>query len=214
MSLSTDKKAASRDYFDRHAARYETGRRWRSVKGAQAGAIELLQLQAGDRLLDVGCGTGAAVRAATPIVSRAVGLDLSPQMIAEAKRRAQGIAGAAFELGDSEHLPFADAEFTAVLCTTSLHHYPHPDLAIGEMARVLAPNGRVVIGDANRDRFAIRLLDRLARRFQKSHARILNSSELKRLLRDVGLVSVGVRSFGHGGYMLALGRKPSEPKDG
>jgi SAM-dependent methyltransferase len=135
-------------------------------------------------------------------------------MIAEAKRRAKGIAGAAFELGDSEHLPFADAEFTAVLCTTSLHHYPHPDRAIGEMARVLAPDGRVVISDANRDRFAIRLLDHLARRFQKSHARILNSSELERLLRDVGLVSVGVRSLGHGGYMLAQGRKPSEPKDG
>lgn len=68
-------------------------------------------------------------------------------MLAEARKRAAGLSGVEFVEGDSENLPFGDGEFTAVLCTTSLHHYPRPEKAAREMARVLAPGGRVVIGD-------------------------------------------------------------------
>jgi len=208
MSPGKDKKAASRDYFDRHAASYERGGRFRAVQRPQVEALAWLGLRADDRLLDVGCGTGMAVRTAALGVARAVGLDLSPQMIAEARRLAQGVAGAEFEVGDGEQLPFADAEFTAVLCTTSLHHYPQPARAIAEMARVLIPGGRVVIGDPNRDRFSIRLLDGFCRRFQQSHVRILNSGELEAAIRGAGLVPAGFQSLQRGGYMLALARKP------
>jgi ubiquinone/menaquinone biosynthesis C-methylase UbiE len=54
------------------------------------------------RNVDVGCGTGAAVRAAAEIVERAVGVDLSPRMLAEACMRAAGLPGVEFVEGDSE----------------------------------------------------------------------------------------------------------------
>jgi len=137
----------------------------------------MLELGPDDRLLDVGCGPGVAVREAAPLVSRAVGIDLSPEMIDQARKIARDLPNAEFEVGDSEHLPFPDGEFTAVLCTTSIHHYPHPGDAVREMARVLAPGGRIAIGDINRDRLSVGLLDLLLRHLQRSHARILSSTE-------------------------------------
>lgn len=208
VSGRRDKKAASRTYFGRHAAAYESGRRWRSVREPQAEALALLEPGPADRMLDVGCGTGAAVREAASRVERAVGLDLTPEMIQEAQRLAEGVPRAEFVIGDAESLPFAAGEFTAVLCTTSLHHHPRPERTIAEMARVLAPGGRAVIGDANRDRLDIRVLERLLGRFQPGHARILGSAELSRLLKEVGLAVVASRSLWHGGYMIFLARKP------
>ena len=200
-------KAATREYFDRQAASYETGRRWRSVRKSQAVALAMLELGPDDRLLDVGCGTGAAVREAASFVSRAVGLDLAPRMIDEARRLAVDLPNAEFEVGDSEALPFADAEFTAVLCSTSIHHYPDPGKAVAEMARVLAPGGRIAIGDANRDRLSVKLLDRISRRLQTSHVRILNSAELSAFLAEASLRRTGVRRLWYGGYMIVLAQK-------
>jgi ubiquinone/menaquinone biosynthesis C-methylase UbiE len=200
-------KSASREYFDRHAASYETHRRWHNVREPQAVALELLERGADDRLLDVGCGTGAAVREAAPVVARAVGLDLAPGMVEQARTLAADFPDSELVVGDSEALPFADGEFTAVLCSTSIHHYPHPDKAVAEMARVLAPGGRVAIGDANRDRFLIKVLDRISRRLQRSHVRILSSAELSDYLAEAGLRRTGAHSLWHGGYMILLAQK-------
>ena len=202
-----ESKSASRGYFDAEASHYETHRRWRRVKRQQSLTLAALELQTDDLLLDIGCGTGAAIREAAALVSRAVGLDLAPGMIEEARRLAAGLPNVEFEIGDSEDLPFADGEFTAVLCSTSLHHYPHPGEAVCEMARVLAPGGRVAIGDANRDRLLIKALDRISRRLQRSHVRILNSAELSGYLAEAGLRRTGAHSLWHGGYMILLAQK-------
>jgi ubiquinone/menaquinone biosynthesis C-methylase UbiE len=90
--------------------------------------------------VDVGCGSGAAVRDASGLVERAVGLDLSPAMVARARTLAEGLRNVEFREGDaSGRLPFADGEVTALLCTTAFHHFPNPRAAGRELARVLAP---------------------------------------------------------------------------
>jgi ubiquinone/menaquinone biosynthesis C-methylase UbiE len=88
----------------------------------QQEALAALKLRPDDRFLDVGRGSGAAVRCTAHVVQRAVGLDLSPAMIARADELAKDIPNAEFRQGESEQLPFADGEFTALLCTTSFHH--------------------------------------------------------------------------------------------
>ena len=207
VSRRSDKKAASREYFGRHAADYETHHRWRNVREPQGEALAMLELSSDDRLLDVGCGTGVTVREAAPLVSRAVGVDLSPEMIDEARRLARDLPSAEFVVGDSESLPFADGEFTVVLCTTSIHHYPDPGKAVAEMARVLASGGRLAIGDANRGRLFAKVLDRLLRRLQRSHARILSSAELSGYVGAAGLSQAGFRRLRRGGYVIFLARK-------
>ncbi len=209
MSASTTKSDARRT-FDRWASSYERDPFSRWLARRQRDALEALQLEPGDRLLDVGCGTGAGVRAASARVERAVGVDLSPKMLAEARERASGLSNVEFVEGDSEDLPFGDGEFTAVVCTTSLHHYPRPDAAAREFARVLAPGGRVVIGDGTRDSVVTKVGDFLARKFERGHVRLHGLEELRRLLEDTGLGRTETRSMWGGMYGLAIARKPGQ----
>jgi SAM-dependent methyltransferase len=103
-------------------------------------ALDRLAVGRGTRLLDVACGTGRA--AALALARRAIvtGVDFSSRMLARARRRA---VGARFQRADAEALPFPDSSFDAVLCNFGLLHFARPEAALGEMARVLVPGGRL-----------------------------------------------------------------------
>jgi ubiquinone/menaquinone biosynthesis C-methylase UbiE len=148
------------------------------------------------------------VRRAAHLVQRAVGLDLSPAMVARAGELAKGIPNAEFRQGESERLPFADGEFTTLLCTTSFHHYPNPEQAVSEMSRVLSPEGRVVIGDVSADRLVVRLVDRLLPYLEPGHVRIHRSAEIKRFLTDAGFIEpTVVRRLWRDSYVIVTARK-------
>jgi SAM-dependent methyltransferase len=108
-------------------------------------------LRPGDRVLDVasGIGTTALLLAAEREVE-VVGVDLGPVQVARASRRAAqlGLAGRVrFDVGDAERLSFPDASFSVVVCECALCTFPAKDDAAAELARVLAPGGRVGITD-------------------------------------------------------------------
>jgi ubiquinone/menaquinone biosynthesis C-methylase UbiE len=203
-----DRKDAAKRKFDRWAGRYE--RDWRSRFNAkpQQEALAALELRSGDRFLDVGCGGGAAVRAAAATAERAVGVDISPEMIRRAHALAEGLPNVEFVLGDSEALPFADASFTALLCTASFHHYPNPRQAVAEMARVLETDGRLVIADGAADLLTARIADAILRRLDRSHIRLYRSDELAAFLRDAGFCYPSVRTLYGGGYAVVSARLP------
>jgi ubiquinone/menaquinone biosynthesis C-methylase UbiE len=186
MPNAATKQRANRRHFDRWARHYESDRVSRRLAVLQRSALAALELRAGDRLLDVGCGTGAAVRAAAAVAERAVGVDQSAAMIARGRELAAGLANLELLQADAEALPFDAGAFSAVLCTTSLHHYLHADRAVAEMARVLAPGGRVVIGDAVTDRRLVWLADQVLRRVQRSHVGLRRTSELEALMLGAG----------------------------
>ena len=198
-------KASTRGWFDRRAGSYESGftSRWRDP--VQRDSLAALELTTEDRLLDVGCGTGAASRAAAAVAASVVGIDLSPEMIHQAVDLAEGIENVRFEVADAEGLPFGDREFTAVLCSNSFHHYPDPLQAVREMARVLAPGGHLVIGDACADLASARFADRLLRRFEPGHVRLYRSAELGSFLYGAGLSQVMLRRLSGGGLAIVRG---------
>lgn len=204
---SADRKAAARRRFDRWAGSYERDRRSRFNAKTQHEALEALNLRPGDRFLDVGCGSGAAVRAAAPVAEHAVGVDLSPKMISRAIELASGLANVEFVVSDSEALPFPDGSFTAVLCTASFHHYPNPAAALAEMARVLRLDGRVVIADGVRDRPAARIADAILRRVDRSHIRLYRTDELAALVGGAGFAEIGVTTLYGGGYAVVSARR-------
>jgi SAM-dependent methyltransferase len=109
---------------------------------ARVGAALLDDVGAGPgvRLLDVGCGPGTVTAAAAGRGACAVGVDLATGMLALGRRRHPDL-----ELleGDAEALPFADDAFDAVVGCFVLNHLPDVEAAVAEMARVLAPGGRV-----------------------------------------------------------------------
>lgn len=104
-------------------------------------------------VLEVGSGPGRlAVRLARSAPGLDVtGLDLSPEMVELANRRAAeaGLPGerVRFEVGDVGALPHADGSFDAVVSTLSLHHWPDPALGLAEIHRVLRPGGEARIYD-------------------------------------------------------------------
>jgi len=111
-------------------------------------SFDQMRLAPGHEVLDVGCGTGDDVAAMAAMVApggRAVGIDRSETMIAEATHRHAAIAGVSFKTGDAQTLPFENATFDACRCERTLMHLAEPVAAVGEIARVLRPGGRVAL---------------------------------------------------------------------
>jgi ubiquinone/menaquinone biosynthesis methyltransferase len=121
---------------------YGQDRRWK------ARLIALANLQAGDRVLDLACGTGDLVFAAARRVRHGVGLDVTHRMLElAASKRPRNVA---LVTGDMLALPFDGARFDVVTTGYGLRNVPDLQQAIREIARVLAPGGRLLSLDFNR----------------------------------------------------------------
>jgi SAM-dependent methyltransferase len=119
---------------------------------------DLLPLKAGDRVLDVGCGTGADLVALAPRIGpngSAIGVDNSASMIAEARRQVAGTdLPVAFREGDIQQLPFSDSLFDAARAERMLQHVPDPSRAVRELVRVVVPGGRVLLAEPDHGMWA------------------------------------------------------------
>ncbi len=111
---------------------------------AQANEVVLdaAGVHSGACFLDAPCGTGELTDAAAKRGAEVTGLDFSATMLGDARGRYPGLE---FRQGDAEDLPFEDGAFDSVACNFGLLHFPHPDKAIAEAHRVLAPGGRYVL---------------------------------------------------------------------
>ncbi|MEZ4667805.1 MAG: class I SAM-dependent methyltransferase [Anaerolineae bacterium] len=109
-------------------------------------AVELTDTQ---RVLDAGCGAGHASFAFAPHVAQVIAYDLTQNMLEQVNRLAldKNIHNIEAKVGDVENLPFEDASFDLVVSRLSAHHWPHPQAALAEFARVLKPNGYFVLSD-------------------------------------------------------------------
>ena len=111
--------------------------------------INRATIQEGDQILDIACGTGIIARLAVPLVGEAgsvIGVDNDEGMIAVAKQTAtaEGLT-IDWQEANVTDLPFADERFDIVLCQQGLPFFDDPILALKEMRRVVAPDGRVVL---------------------------------------------------------------------
>ena len=117
-----------------------------AIFGAWAGPVaDAAGIGRGDRVLDVGCGTGVLAREALRRVGedgRVAGVDLNEGMLAVAERTEPGIA---WRRGDAASLPFEDASFDVVVSQFALMYFPDRVASLREMWRVLAPRGRLAV---------------------------------------------------------------------
>ncbi|MFW5973208.1 MAG: class I SAM-dependent methyltransferase [Bacteroidota bacterium] len=134
--------------WDKAAPVYEEA--WQDpLQHTQERLLELADLQPGERVLDIACGTGLVTFPAAERVGHdgaVTAVDLSDSMVAavEEKSRQNGFGRIEARQMDAESLSFDDASFDVVLCSLGLMYVPDPTAAVREMYRVLAPGGRTV----------------------------------------------------------------------
>jgi SAM-dependent methyltransferase/biotin operon repressor len=142
-----------RSFFDSVAGRlgkdYVPGQSWKSVAEA------LLRLMPPMSIADLGAGDGTFALLLAQGAKRVIAVDTSARMLEVGRELAQrnGITNIEFRHGDMEEVPIAAAEVDLVFFSQSLHHALHPERALKEAHRILAPGGRIVVLDLLKHRF-------------------------------------------------------------
>jgi SAM-dependent methyltransferase len=145
-----------------------------------------------ERALDSGTGSGALAFALVPHVREVVGVDLVPELLEQARKRAEQLSNVSFVEGDATKLPFGYGEFDLAGTLRTLHHIGRPELVVAELARVTRARGRVLVVDqiAPVDPAAAAELNRFERARDPSHTRTLADVDLRGLFESNGLVLV------------------------
>lgn len=216
MSPVPDKLLSARDdplhaEYAREAAGYDAY--WAAYLDRTTRAVlDRLDAQAGERILDVGCGTGVLLGRlgrATPD-ARLTGVDPVLEMLALARRR---LPASAVDLREAaaERLPFGDGSFDAAVSASVFHYVRQPETALAEMRRVLRPGGRLVLTDWSGDFFTCRLIGVYLRWRRRALFHIYRSTELRELLRQAGFDAVEIDQYRAGwpwGMWLVRGVRP------
>ncbi|MBL0225320.1 MAG: metalloregulator ArsR/SmtB family transcription factor [Geobacteraceae bacterium] len=146
-----ERRRRSLEFFDRHARQWdELARTLLPVPEYRRRLLELVP--EGVAVLEVGIGTGGLLNELAARAGQVIGVDHSPAMLEEARRRttAEGIAGIDLRLGEMTHLPLPDASVYCVVANMVLHHAADPPAVLAEIRRVLAPGGLLLLADLAR----------------------------------------------------------------
>ncbi len=142
MTISEQASEAFKDFeksgWAKQAENYD-GLVGQVTRQAVNAILAAVNARAGTKLLDVASGPGYVAAEAAQRGVDATGVDIAENMVAEAQRR---FSGPKYELGDAEHLHYAEESFDAATCAFGMLHFPRPGKAVAEVFRVLRPNGR------------------------------------------------------------------------
>jgi ubiquinone/menaquinone biosynthesis C-methylase UbiE/DNA-binding HxlR family transcriptional regulator len=173
-----------RAFFDSVAGRlgkdYVPGKSWKSLAEA------LLRLMPPMVVADLGAGEGAFALLLAERAKKVITVDSSAKMIEVGRELAtrHGVKNIDFRLGDMEEIPIGDGEVELVFFSQSLHHALHPERAIQEAHRILAPGGRIVILDLLKHRFEE------AREMYADEWLGFSEAELETMLQTAGFAAI------------------------
>ncbi len=191
-----DPTAAIREQYGAAAAAYRES--IVHVGGPDLDALmELVAPTVADRAIDLGTGAGHTALRLAGSVRQVEAVDLVTAMLEQGRALAseRGVVNVRFAEADVGALPYSDGAFDIAVTRYSLHHWPDPQAGLREAARVLRPSGRFGIVDtvAPEDPALDSWVNALELLRDPSHGRNPRTSELHRLLREVGLEPVETR---------------------
>lgn len=154
--------------------------------------LAVMNLQAHDRVLDLGCGTGWATRRLARLVPQgeAVGIDVADEMLRRAEQSSASFKNIRYVWGSAEHIPAADNTFDKVLSVESFYYYADQGKALDELRRVMAPGGTlfILINLYRDNHYSLLWVDEL-----KVPVQVRSEAEYLELLRQHGFVHAEAR---------------------
>lgn len=165
------------------------------VEATVQGTLARMTVTDGERILDVGCGTGVLLSRLAQRNSTLVlcGIDPVPEMLEVARKRLP--ASVTLEQGWAQTLPFADGSFDKVVSCNMFHYIKQPLQALQEMRRVLAPGGQLVLTDWCDDYLSCKLCDWYLRMFNSAHYKTHGSARMQQMLQEAGFVSIKLERY-------------------
>jgi len=159
--------------------------------------LRLMNLRAGERVLDLGCGSGWATRLLARLVGegpegfgQVVGLDVSDEMVRLAREASKDFENILYVWGSAQQIPWEENFFDKVLSVESFYYYPDQDRALMELFRVMAPRARLfILINLYRDNpYSLQWVDML-----KVPVQVRSSAEYVELLKKHAFENVAAR---------------------
>src|SRR5579862_3867013 len=161
--------------------------------------LRRMDLRPGDRILDLGCGSGWATRLLARAVGQGpqgfgqvVGVDISDEMIRQARVASKDFENIMFVTGSASQIPWEENFFDKVLSVESFYYYPDQERALAELFRVMAPHGRlfILINLYKDNPYSLQWVDKL-----KVPVHVRSAAEYVDMLKKHAFVNVEARQI-------------------
>ncbi len=183
---------ASRSHFDRQAAAYAG-----SVPHSTSASLHVIERLASERRyglgVDIATGPGFTAFTVAPFCEKVIATDISAKMLEQVERLAaeKNLSNVTTQTADATDMPWDDQSIDLLTCRTAPHHFASIDAFLGEVSRVLAPDGTLLLADTctSEDPVADAWHNEMEVRRDPSHIRCLSPSEWLDALERAGLQS-------------------------
>lgn len=177
-------------YFNQVAVQWDSLRQSFFSESVREAALAAAGVQTGELAADIGAGSGFVTEALLAVGLTVKAVDPSAQMLEVMRAKFAGSSNVDYVLGDAEQVPLADRSVGYSFANMCLHHVEYPSRAVGEMARILQPGGKLVITDLDTHDFAFLR--------EEHHDRWMGfaRADIAQWLTDAGLIDVSVTDVG------------------
>lgn len=202
------------DEFDKWAPTYGKGFWGPYFRAGYKAVLEVSGMYLNDRstTLDIGCGNGVLEFLLSEKVTsgKIVGLDLSSQMISEAQKEKElrGIDNVSFVVSKADDVAYPNESFDLIYCLNALHHFPHHNVFLTEINRLLKPNGKLILLDLILDnpiRYVWTNITKLI--FEEGDVEFHTRKEIRHLVEEASLFIEQQRLFWYFTTISVIGKK-------